>query len=179
MKWSLSNGHGSWPRDLLRVPRVTKAKEVWVGCVITHYVGWSNSYDQSGYLESRHNVPEKGNRKCCVYKVLIIAILVIFSMQWAALYSKRIPCNINNRYLSFNALFCTCQVCMSQLYNPQLQGRLTKAVFKKACQNRTQIWLAVVFAELWGFHWQSWHFFTGLCGRQSELPAVVVCRGHV
>lgn len=48
------------------------------------HVGWSNSYDQSGYLESRHNVPEKGNRKCCVYKVprdqvLIIAILVIFS----------------------------------------------------------------------------------------------------
>lgn len=39
---------------------------------------------------------------------------------------------------------------MSQLYNPQLQGRLTKAVLKKACQSRALIWLAVVFEEHFG-----------------------------
>lgn len=76
------------------------------------------------------------------------------------LYSELIPCNINNQYLGFNAVFCTCQVRQTQLYNPQLQGRLTKAVLKKACQSKGLIWLAVVFAELLGFCWRTTLFFS-------------------
>lgn len=86
---------------------------------------------------------------------LLIPILTIPSVELAVLYSRRIPSNINNHYLGLNAVFCTCQVCMSQSYNPQLQGRLTKALLKKACQSRALIWLAVVFVELSGFCWSS------------------------
>lgn len=86
---------------------------------------------------------------------LLIPIPAIFSVQRAVLYSKCIPSNINNQYLGFNAVFCTCQVCMSHSYNPQLQGRLAKALLKKACQSTAPIWLAVVFAELSGFRWSS------------------------
>lgn len=37
---------------------------------------------------------------------------------------------------------------MTQLYNPQLQGRLTKAILKQACQSGALICRAVVFVEL-------------------------------
>lgn len=50
---------------------------------------------------------------------------------------------------------------MSQLYNPQLQGRLTKALLKMACQSRALIWLAVVFVELFGVSPVELTFFQG------------------
>lgn len=92
--------------------------------------------------------------------LLLIAVLAMLCMQWFWFIFQ--TCNINNQYLGFNAVFCTCQVPLSRLYNPQLQGQLTKAVLKKACQSRGLIWLAVVFAELLGFCWQSGLFFPPL-----------------
>lgn len=92
-----------------------------------------------------------------------------FACSGSGLFSEGFPCNINNQYLGFNAVFCTCQVPLSRLYNPQLQGQLTKAVLKKACQSRGLIWLAVVFAELLGFCWQSGLFFLPLGFASSSL----------
>lgn len=165
---------------------VTKAKKDRVGHVITHYNSLNNCYDQSGYPESKADITLLRKRTenslfsmCQDNLVLLIPFVAILSAQWAVLYPKHIPSNINNQYLGFNAVFCTCQLCMSQSYNPQLQGPLTKALLKKACQSRALIWLAVVFVELSWFRWSSWHFFTGLCCWQSERPVVVVCRGHV
>lgn len=112
--------------------------------------------------------------------LLLIAILAMLCVQWAWFIFQTV--NISNQYLGFNAVFCTCQVPLSRLYNPQLQGQLTKAVLKKACQSRGLIWLAVVFAELLGFCWQSGPPPLSLfwfCIQQSELPVVVVRRGHV
>lgn len=152
---------------------------------ITHFNSWNNCYNQSGYPESRADITCSWEREQkmlslpCVDLDLLIPFLAILCVQRAVLYSKHIPSNINNRYLAFNAVFCTCQVCMSQSHNPQLQGRFTKALLKKACQSRALIWLAVVFLELSGFCWWSWHIFMGLCCWQSELPVVVVSRDHV
>lgn len=161
---------------------VTQAQEDRVGRVIT--LGWLR---QLSGLESRHNVPEKGNRKCCVYSVpgqhTSAYCYPGFALHAAGLVyiPNLFPCNINNQYLGLNAVFCTCQVPLSRVYNPQLQGQLTKAVLKKACQSTGLIWLAVVFAELLGFFWRgrlffplSWFFI-----QQSELPVVVAHRGHV
>lgn len=89
-----------------------------------------------------------------------------------------LSCNINNQYLGFNAVFCTCQVRPSQLYNPQLQGQLTKAVLKKACQSRGLIWLAGFFAQLLGFCWQSTLFFS-LGFASSSLSCLWLWRAEV
>lgn len=56
---------------------------------------------------------------------------------------------------------------MTQSSNPQLQGRLTKALLEKACHSRALIWRAEVFLEPFGLRWSSRHFFTGLCCWQS------------
>lgn len=58
----MDTGAGSGTRSVWH--GVTQAQEDWVGRVIT--LGW---LQQLSVLESRHNVPEKGNRKCCVYSV--------------------------------------------------------------------------------------------------------------
>jgi len=94
--------------------------------------------------------------KCQDNLVLLIPIVSILSVQWAVLFSKHIPSNINNRYLGFKAVFCTCQVCMTPSYNPQLQGRLTEVLLKKACQSRASccfcrtFWVSLV--KLTFFH---------------------------
>lgn len=76
---------------------VTQAQEDRVGRVIT--LGWLQRL--SG-LESRHNVPENGNRKCCVYSVpgqpralLLIAVLAMLCMQWVWLFSKPVTSTTN------------------------------------------------------------------------------------
>lgn len=74
------------------------------------------------------------------------------------LYSNHFPSN-NNQHLVFNAVFCTCQVRMSQSHNPQLQGWLAKTMLKKACHSRAPFLPAVVFAQLSACCWSSWHFF--------------------
>lgn len=63
--------------------------------------------------------------------------------------------------------FAPAKSAMTHLYNPQLQGRLTKAVLKKACQSRALIWQAVVFVELFGVSLVELTFF-----HEALWPAV-------
>lgn len=166
-----SGTHAAW-QGVTHTQRKQKDR---VGHAITHYNSLKKCYDQSGYPERKLDITLLRSLLCAKTTYL----LILFLAFWVHSELFYIPSNINNQYLGFNAVYCTCQVCMSQSSNPQLQGRLTKALLKKACQSRAPIWLAVVFVELSGFCWLSWHFFMGLCCWLSELPAVVVCRGHV